>query len=38
VDFFDCNACHHFWAVDKRNQSKVSHITRLPPKPPAKAG
>jgi len=37
VDFFDCNTCHHFWAVDKRNRSKVSHITRLPPKPPAEA-
>ena len=27
VDFFDCGTCHHLWAVDKRNQSKVRHVT-----------
>ena len=31
VDFFDCRTCHHLWAVDKRDPSKVRHLTPLPP-------
>ena len=27
VDFFDCGFCHHLWATDKHDPSKVRHLT-----------
>ena len=27
VDFYECAICHHLWTIDKRDESKVRHIT-----------
>ena len=29
VNFYDCAICHHLWSVEKRDPSKVSHLSRI---------
>ena len=39
VNFYDCGACHHLWAVNKSDPSKVRHVTPfLRPKPDRRSG